>query len=134
MFELTPDTVQNHTFLSDFLIKTRDKKSSEQQMTKFTTKDPTTGQRYFIKGPIDQPHPDTNLATVPPDMEEQIRAAFTKTHYGATMMKLGTEKQARTMGKCSTAYSMVALLEVFMGLSHLVLSTFACSLCIMACY
>lgn len=58
-------------------------------MTKFTTHDPTTRKRHFIKGPINVPNEDTHLASVPPEMVAQIKQAFNNSHYGASMMKLG---------------------------------------------
>ena len=87
LFELTKKTATG--VLKSFLEHTDQKKSSEKLMTKFTTRDPVTLQRHFMKGPIDVPDPITHLATVPPEMEAQIRDAFSATKYGATMMKLG---------------------------------------------
>jgi uncharacterized protein (DUF2252 family) len=87
LFELTSKTAYGQ--LQKFLEKVNNKKSSEKQMTKFTTRDPVTEKRHFIKGPVDIPHEETHLAAVPPEMEQQIREAFTREKYGATMMKLG---------------------------------------------
>jgi uncharacterized protein (DUF2252 family) len=88
LFELTPDTATSSD-LKEFLQKTRDKNSSGKQMTKFTVKAPTHGGRHFIKGPVNTPHPDTALASVPQKVEEQLRREFTRNKYGASMMKLG---------------------------------------------
>ena len=67
LFELTPETTRSGSKLNKFLKKVADKKSSEKLMTKFTTHNPVTGDRHFIKGGIDEPHPDTNLASVHPE-------------------------------------------------------------------
>jgi uncharacterized protein (DUF2252 family) len=87
LFELTPET--SYGKLQEFLQKTERKKSSDKLLTKFTKRDADTKLPRFIKGPVDVPHEDTNLAAVPPEMEAEIKRVFTKTHYGATMMKLG---------------------------------------------
>lgn len=90
LFELTPKTTKDGTVLQEFLDHVENKKSTDKQMTKFTTRDPETNERHFIKGPgIDVPHDDTNLAPVHPSTMEEIKQAFSKTHYGASMMKLG---------------------------------------------
>jgi uncharacterized protein (DUF2252 family) len=87
LFELTAKTATG--VLKSFLQRTDEKRSSEKLMTKFTTRDPITLQRHFIKGPEDVPDEDTHLATVPAAMMYQIKRAFNYTQYGATMMKLG---------------------------------------------
>lgn len=86
LFELTPKTTYGK--LKTFLEKVEKKGSTDKQMDKFTTVS-DNGERKFIKGGIDAAHANTSLATVPPEIESDIRAAFTSTRYGATMMKLG---------------------------------------------
>jgi uncharacterized protein (DUF2252 family) len=87
LFEFTPDTA--HGALKKFLKDVETKKSASKQLKKFTDVDPATGIRSFTKGDINVPHNDTGLAAVPPEVETAIRNAFSSTHYGATMMKLG---------------------------------------------
>jgi Uncharacterized protein conserved in bacteria (DUF2252) len=87
LFELTAKTSKG--VLKSFLERTEEHRNAAKLMTKFTTRDPITLQRHLIKGPIDVPDEYTHLATVPPEMEAQIKQAFTSSHYGATMMKLG---------------------------------------------
>ena len=89
LFELTPVTTKSGSKLNKFLEHIAKKRSSEKLMTKFTTHSPATHQRHFIKGPIDVPHPDTNLASVHPATVAAIREQFSKNHYGATMIKVG---------------------------------------------
>jgi uncharacterized protein (DUF2252 family) len=86
LFELTAKTTTG--FLRDFLTKVQSTNSYEKQMKKYTKVD-EHGHRSFYKGPIGTADPDTKLATLPPEREEQIRSVFTATKYGATMMKLG---------------------------------------------
>ena len=87
LFELTPKT--SYGPLQKFLSSVERSKSTQKQLLKFTTTQTATGQRQFIKGPVNVPHADTSLASVPPEMELAIRAAITVDRYGATMMKLG---------------------------------------------
>ncbi|CAB9519586.1 Uncharacterized protein conserved in bacteria (DUF2252) [Seminavis robusta] len=87
LFELTPKTAQGE--LRKFLKKSQRKRSSKKQLTKFTTRDPVTQERHFIKGPVDVPHETTRLASLSPEMLAQVKQAFNVTHYGATMVKLG---------------------------------------------
>ena len=87
LFELTPKT--SYGKLQHFLKKVETKNSAKKQLAEFTYIDETTGLRCFLKGDIGVAHNDTRLAALPPEMEAKIRAAFTSTHYGATMMKLG---------------------------------------------
>ena len=86
LFELTAKTTTG--FLGAFLKKVQSTNSYEKQMKKYTKVD-EHGHRSFYKGPIGSADPDTKLATLPPEREEQIRSVFTATKYGATMMKLG---------------------------------------------
>jgi uncharacterized protein (DUF2252 family) len=86
LFELTTKTTTG--FLKDFLKTVQLNGSYEKQMKKYTKVD-DQGHRSFQKGPIGQPDPDTKLATLAPEREQQIRSVFTATKYGATMMKLG---------------------------------------------
>jgi uncharacterized protein (DUF2252 family) len=58
-------------------------------LQKFTDVNKTTGTRHFIKGPVNVADKDTSLAAILSHVEEKIRGAFSPTHYGATMMKLG---------------------------------------------
>lgn len=87
LFELTPDTAYGK--LKKFLKKVEKTNSENKQLAKFTSINVTTGLHYFIKGPIGQPDEDTRLEALSPELESRIRAAFTATQYGATMMKLG---------------------------------------------
>lgn len=86
LFELTSKTTTG--FLKQFLKDVRSDRSYKKQMKKYTKVD-EQGLRSFQKGPIGEPDPDTKLAALPPEREEQIRSAFASTKYGATMMKLG---------------------------------------------
>jgi uncharacterized protein (DUF2252 family) len=86
LFELTTKTTYGK--LKSFLKDVEDDKSSRKQLKKFTKVD-DAGVRSFIKGGIDIPHNKTSLAAAPPQVVEDIKAAFSSTRYGATMMKLG---------------------------------------------
>ena len=86
LFELTPDTA--YGVLQSFLKKVERNKSAKGQLQKFTQVN-AEGIRQFIKGPVDTPDENTNLAAVPASIQEKIRGAFSPTYYGATMMKLG---------------------------------------------
>jgi len=87
LFELTPDT--SYGVLKTFLKKVSKSNSANKQLQKFTEVDETTGIRHFIEGGISIPDNKTSLANVPPEIAQQIEAAFSPTQYGATMMKLG---------------------------------------------
>ena len=87
LFELTDDTSEG--VLKDFIKKVEQKSSNAAEIEKFTNKDPVTGIRRFTKGPIGVANRDTRLATVPPNLEAEIRSQFTSTNYGATMLKVG---------------------------------------------
>lgn len=87
LFELTPDTAYGK--LKKFLKKVEKSNSANKQLAKFTAINVTSGLHFFIKGPIDQPDENTRLEALSPALEAAIRAAFTATRYGATMMKLG---------------------------------------------
>jgi uncharacterized protein (DUF2252 family) len=87
LFELTSKTAKGK--LKKFLEKVEEGGSSEKQIDKFTIQDELTGKRQFQKGSVGQADKRTKLAAVAPEREAEIRAAFTSTKYGATMMKLG---------------------------------------------
>lgn len=87
LFELTPKTA--YGVLKKFLKKVEKKKSASKQLKKFTNFNKTSGDRYFVKGPVGVADEDTKLASVPPEIEASVRDAFGPTTYGATLMKLG---------------------------------------------
>jgi uncharacterized protein (DUF2252 family) len=86
-FEMTLESA--HGQLRSFLKSVATEDSAIRQMEKFTYRDATTHELRFIKGEVGMPHEDTRLATVLPDVEDEIRRAFTSDRYGATMMKMG---------------------------------------------
>lgn len=86
LFELTPETAYGK--LRKQLKKMAKKNSVSKQLGKFTTIAKNATKRSFLKGTDGEPHHKTRLARVDPDTEAKIRAAFTSTNYGATMMKL----------------------------------------------
>lgn len=85
LFELTPETA--HGKLKKFVQGVAQDESYGKQMQKFTVH--SNGSRHLIKGPVDIPDPDTRLASVDPEIVQQIRDAISPTNYGATRMKLG---------------------------------------------
>jgi len=87
VFELTKKTTSGK--LKRYLEKVEKGKSSENQLSKFTTVDEETGERYFLKGPNGDPHVITKLMAVPFSKEDEIRKQFTVEKYGATMEKMG---------------------------------------------
>jgi uncharacterized protein (DUF2252 family) len=88
LFELTPRTTYGK--LKTFLEGVESEYSPGRQLKKFTQRDPGSGERVFLKGgDANTPNPDTRLAPVPPKTHKMIVDAFTRTKYGATMMKLG---------------------------------------------
>lgn len=88
LFELTPSTTTGK--LHKFMKKVGKKRSARKQLRKFTTVDNTTMTRSFLKGPVGgAAHPVSKLAAVPAQIYEQLMQAFTLTHYGASLMKVG---------------------------------------------
>ena len=69
--------------LRAFLTETGAKQTNEKQLNKFTEIDEVTGERRFIKSA------ETKLETVAPEMEAEIRRAFSEDCYGSTLMKIG---------------------------------------------
>ena len=67
--------------LRDFLADVENKRSKAAQMEKFT--DQTDTGRRFTRDKT------TRLVDVPSEIDDKIRAAFTKTKYGSSMMKMG---------------------------------------------
>jgi uncharacterized protein (DUF2252 family) len=87
LFEMTPKSAKGQ--LRTFLKKVENKESKVRQIEKFTYRTATTQELRFIKGGVGAAHNETRLATVQPEVEQDIRKAFTSERYGATMMKMG---------------------------------------------
>lgn len=81
VYELTSETSTG--VLRDFLEDVEKKKSKTAQIEKFT--DHTSNGRRFTRDD------KTRLVDVPAEIDDKIRAAFTSTKYGASMMKMGWE-------------------------------------------
>jgi Uncharacterized protein conserved in bacteria (DUF2252) len=76
--------------LKSFLEEVDSDNSAGKQLEKFTQVDKSSGNRVFLKGTdASTPDPYTKLAPVTPKYHKMIVDAFTRTKYGATMMKLG---------------------------------------------
>ena len=80
VFELTSQTSTG--VLRDFLDDVENNKSKSAQIDKFTDH-AEDGTRRFTRDN------KTRLVDVPAEIDDKIRAAFTSTHYGASMMKMG---------------------------------------------
>jgi len=79
VYELTPQTATG--MLRDFLVDVENNRSKEAQLDKFTYDTPE-GKRFSRDD-------KTRLVDVPSEIEDKIRASFTSTQYGASMMKMG---------------------------------------------
>jgi uncharacterized protein (DUF2252 family) len=80
VYELTSQTSTG--VLRDFLDDVNNKNSKGKQLEKFTDDDPVLGRRFTRDK-------KTRLVDVPSEIDDKIRAAFTSTKYGASMMKMG---------------------------------------------
>ncbi|KAL7440496.1 hypothetical protein ACHAXM_007230 [Skeletonema potamos] len=79
VYELTSQTSTG--VLRDFLNDVENKRSKAAQMEKFTDRTPD-GVRFTRDD-------KTRLVDVPAEIDDKIRAAFTSTKYGSSMMKMG---------------------------------------------
>ena len=85
-FEVTPDVATGK--LQQFLQRVEQAQSQHKQMSKFTYKDERSSERRLVKSE------DTALEAVSADVEEDLRRAFGKLRYGATMSKIGWRAKA----------------------------------------